>query len=165
MNLSELVDPNHAVIERLVAAAGDAGVSALRSELAGWRFVSRMGPSSYEDAERSRAGNCIDLAALLCAALRRTGNRDCHVLLGSWRGAFPAAVHAWVLVRSAADVWTLVDPNGMTERLRTVDEIERELTIVAVFDDTGIVASRSGLDAFWRSARVGEGEEQHVECN
>lgn len=167
MTLSELVDPGHAVVGRILAKVGGAVgtpglLDALRDEFAGWKFASRAGPSPYEQVEAAREGNCIDLASLFCAALRRAGQRSSHVLLGSWRGAFPAVLHAWVLVRgSEAGTWLLIDPAGMRVRECQADEIEHDLTVVAVFDDLRIIISRADRDRLLRSY-AGEGEEAHV---
>lgn len=170
MSLSLLVDPAHPVVGRLLDAAraratasGSAGdpVSALRGELAHWRYAARSGPSSYEAVEAAREGNCIDLATLLCAAIRRSGNRACHVLLGSWRGAFPATVHAWVVLRSAPDRWLLIDTADMTANELAPAAIEERLTITAIFDESQVIVSRATRDSLWRAPGVDE--EQDVQ--
>lgn len=173
MDLTRLVDPGHAVVGRLLAGLRAEGVEPgdfqalldkLRKELSVWRVVARHGPGSYEQAEETRSGNCVDLATLFCAVMRRAGHLTCHVVLGSWRGVFPAVVHMWALVKPPdGGDFLLIDPIGMTVSRCGPAALEQALTITAVFDDTVVVVGRDQRMVFWQRLLIGESEDPHVE--
>lgn len=157
MRLTDLVKPDHAAVSRLVARTSchaglpvERQIEVLRRELGGWRFESRLGPGDPDAVEAARAGNCVDLASLFCAALRRGGHR-CYLLIGARAAAFPAIMHAWAVVRLPEPrSWLLVDPAGMRVRACQPDQIERELTVVALCDDHQVIMSAADRTALWR---------------
>lgn len=157
MELIGLVDPNRAGAVAIAAGLGtehgdtvESVASAVAARLSRWTFASRPGPSPLEQVDQQRAGNCIDLASLLCSAFRRLAIPGSHVLLGSWKGAFPALIHAWSSVYDPEHrTWLLIDPRDMRVRRVMPVDIERELVVTALYDDSRVIVALTERAQFW----------------
>lgn len=147
MQLTSLVDPTRSGAVALAAGlvpgravTAEHAVASVAHRLTEWAFLSRPGSAPPDQVDRRRAGNCIDLASLLCSTLRRLEVPGSHVVLGSWPGAFPALMHAWTAAYDpGSGWWLLVDPRDMVPRRVQAADIERELVVTALFDDARVV--------------------------
>lgn len=161
-HLCGLVQPDHSVVRNLVASATGIErpaprqlVERLCEVLGTWRFEARFGPSSLDRIGIERAGNCIDLSAVLCAALRHCGVQRCYVLLGSRSGQFPAGVHAWVLASAGSGTWVLVDPDDFRPQSCDPRSLPHRVTLLAVFNDKELIVGREQHAAFFAQACQG----------
>lgn len=154
------------MVHKLVACATAAGrsrrllIEQLCDVLRPWGYAARFGPASLDRVGMEEAGNCIDLSALLCAALRRRGIEHCYVVLGSRLGEFPAGVHAWVLTEEEPGIsWLLVDPEGFHPESCDPRALTEQMTILAIFNDQKLVVGSEQHAAFFEEAWQG-GDDQ-----
>lgn len=157
MNLKDLIRPDDRVVGRLLATAhcvgplpDEARVGRLCHALRGWDFAERLGPSSgYGPVEQARSGNCIDLATILCSALRAASVERTYVVLGSEPNQFPVNVHTWVLVGIGESRWLLIDSKDRTPQPIALVDVPTKIMVLAVWNEREAFLSPQDREAFW----------------
>jgi len=104
----------------------------------------------------ARSANCIDLATLVCACLRRCGTSRAYVLMGSPFGTFPVDAHTWVVFRDEPGGQAcLIDPPSLTATPLSTDFI-RGVDPVAAWNDGHVTVGGAVLPDLIEALRLEE---------
>lgn len=147
-SLSSLIQPNHPIVRQHAEGLlnGDSLPEDLSKVFACYEWIGVRRMSSYEEVGREGRGNCLALAAMMCATAMAVGWDRSRVLVSggglisrslivTTDNTAAVTVHAWAILTPPSGRGWIVDPVNMRpETIGTADEFERRLQVAAPVD-------------------------------